>query len=483
MAREQQSPRPQAIPVFDSGEARRAWFDVCMNSAANAPTQCAAAATRVANIVRWASCHSRFYAKRYSLWRKHGQPALRDLPPVTKQELMSHIEDSVTDPAITRERIDAFLGDPRAVGTAFLGRYAVWTSSGTSGIPGIFVHNRHALAVYDALEAIRFRHLGSPLEAWSCMIRPERFFLLSATGGHFASNSAVERLKILHPSLGEQMRTASVLDSMASVCSKLNAFHPTIIATYPSAALALGAAAQQGQLRIEPAEIWTGGESLSGSDRAYLTHVFGCPVRNSYGSSEFPPIAFDCEAGQLHLNSDWVILEPVDRNHQPVGRGEQSHTALLTNLANFVQPLIRYDIGDSIRVSPDPCPCGSPFPAIEVEGRQDDVLHFARPGGLEVPITPLALTQVMEDMAGLYCFQLIQPDASSLGVRLAIAGDPQPSWHRVHQALTAYLRSQGLASVRVFRDAIEPQLDPRSGKCRRVIARKASDARRAVPSG
>lgn len=85
-------------------------------------------------------------------------------------------------------------------------------------------------------------------------------------------------------------------------------------------------------------------------------------------------MAVDCDHGWLHVNSDWVVLEPVDADHAPTPPGIASHTVLLTNLANRVQPLIRCDLGDSVLARPDPCPCGSPFPAIRVQGRRDDVL-------------------------------------------------------------------------------------------------------------
>ena len=45
--------------------------------------------------------------------------------------------------------------------------------------------------------------------------------------------------------------------------------------------------------------------------RERLTRVFGAQVRNSYGASEFLPIAWECAHGHLHVNEDWVLLEPV----------------------------------------------------------------------------------------------------------------------------------------------------------------------------
>ena len=54
-------------------------------------------------------------------------------------------------------------------------------------------------------------------------------------------------------------------------------------------------------------------------------------------------MAYDCGQGWLHVNSDWVILEPVEADYSPTPPGQASHTVLLTNLANRIQPIIRYD--------------------------------------------------------------------------------------------------------------------------------------------
>ena len=74
------------------------------------------------------------------------------LPVVTKTQLMAHFDTAVTDPEVTRAALRRFLADPSSVGHRSR-RYAVWTTSGTTGEPGIFVHDGEALAVYDALEA------------------------------------------------------------------------------------------------------------------------------------------------------------------------------------------------------------------------------------------------------------------------------------------------------------------------------------------
>jgi hypothetical protein len=130
---------------------------------------------------------------------------------------------------------------------------------------------------------------------------------------------------------------------------------------------------------------------------AHIERAFGCRVAVDYGASEFINIAFECERGRLHLNADWVILEPVDAEGQPVPIGDWGQTTLLTNLANHVQPLIRYELGDRVRFTGSACACGNRLPLIEVQGREDEVLHLRGADGSVQGLLPLALQN-----SGLY---------------------------------------------------------------------------------
>jgi len=142
---------------------------------------------------------------------------------------------------------------------------------------------------------------------------------------------------------------------------------------------------------------------------------------------------------------------------------------LLTNLANHVQPIVRYDLGDSVLVHRHPCPCGSPLPVIDVQGRCDDMLVLrAAHDGAPVRLLPLALTTVLEDDAGVFDFQLVQvaPDALRLNVGVGEAAMAQA-------ALLAFLREQGLAHVRVSASRGGERVRGRTGKLQRVVGTTA----------
>jgi phenylacetate-coenzyme A ligase PaaK-like adenylate-forming protein len=151
---------------------------------------------------------------------------------------------------------------------------------------------------------------------------------------------------------------------------------------------------------------------------------------------------------------------------------------LVTNLANRVQPIIRYDLGDSVIAKPGPCPCGSPLPAIRVTGRRDDVLQFAARDGRKVRLPPLAISAIVEGTASVHRSQLIQIDQSTLRIRLeAQPGEDQDRmWASVLADLDRYLIEQGVTGVSLIRAEELPRREERGGKFRQVIGTRAGRA-------
>ena len=484
--------------VFDAWHTACAYAVVVATSRASAPSWQAHQALRLQALLHDAALHSPLYRERL---RAAGQGAtahetLQRLRPVHKRELMQRFADWVTDPALALPALRAFVRERRNRGEAFAGRYLVWESSGSSGEPALFVQDERALAVADALEAARGPLSLAESGGWSDLFTGagfERIALVAATDGHFASVVAFERARELNPWLGAASHSFSFLQPIAHLVEQLNAFEPTVLASYPSMAWVLSEEQRRGRLKIAPHALWTGGETLTPATRRTLGERFHAPVRDNYGASECFMIASECRCGHLHLNADWVILEPVDEQGRAAAPGEFGATTLLTNLANHVQPVIRYDLGDRVRFMPGEdespptcrasagpprgsrklgsgpsfsCACGSALPVIEVQGRADDVLTFEDAQGHEVHLAPLALTTVLEDEAGVFDFQLCQggPQALRLDV---FGGGPHAA---AAAALRKFLREQGLGTTRVQSHSASTEAERgRSGKQRRVV--------------
>lgn len=424
---------------------------------------------RLADLLAHAARHSPLYREVLG-----GRPAstvqLADLPVMRKADLMQRFDQWVTDPGLTLDAVRTFMTDRTRIGEAFRGRYIVWESSGSSGAPGIFVQDPFAMAVNDALEALR-RPVLDPMRA---LVDPmglaERIAFVGAIDGHFASTVSIERLRRLNPYLSSRLHGISFLQPIAALVAELDAMAPTVIATYPSVALLLAEEHRRGRLRTRPREIWTGGEDLSSAQRQRIREAFDCAVVNSYGASEFLSLASECRHGRLHLNSDWCILESVDADGAAVAPGHRGATTLLTNLANRVQPLLRYDLGDRVAYVAEPCACGSCLPVIEIHGRCDDTLRLGRAGARRVHLTPLALTTVLEEDAGLVDFQLVQEGPCELTLRTGLRGPAAVATLRTARpVLAAFLAAQGAVGVHIHCRSGEPAQRGRSGKIQRVL--------------
>ncbi len=369
---------------------------------------------------------------------------------------------------LTRSGVERFVADRARIGEPFLGRYAIFSSSGTTGVPGLIVQDADALAVYDALGAVRMGAL-SPAWNWRSPLAGNRYALVAATEGHFAGVVGWERLRALHPWFAANACVIPVTAPLREICAALERFRPTVVASYATVLRALAHEKDAGRLALAPSVLWYGGEWLAPLSRDHIERAFGCRVAGDYGASEFPDIAFECAHGALHVNDDWAVLEPVDEHCRPVPPDTPSASVLLTNLANRVQPLVRYELGDSVTFVSKPCPCGSPLPVIRVDGRRDEILRLRdepRPRGARAADGALHGDRGRRGRAPL-------PGRAGGAERDARAGGAARERARVRRALEGFLADRELSGVTVRIETGAIDAHPVSGKFRQVWRERA----------
>lgn len=423
--------------------------------------------TRLQALVRHARTSSPFYRHLYR-GLPPGPVALASLPPVGKPQLMAAFDDWVTDPRITLHGVEAFLADPTRIGQPYLGCF-VCTTSGTTGHPGILVHDARAAAVYDAMTVrIDMAWLGAA--EWVDLARKGfRWAGVVGTGAHYGGLGWMEWQRRRSRWRRHCYRAFSIQQPLGDLVASLQAFDPAILTGYPSALLQLAQEQDAGRLRLRPTVVQLAGESSGSEQRAHIAASLTGALHETYACSEYLVMAIDCPHGWLHVMDDWVILEPVDADLRPTPPGTPSSTVLLTNLANQVQPIIRYNLGDSVLASPEPCPCGNPRPAIRVTGRHDDVLTL---GADAVEVLPLAIGSVLDQTPALRRSQILQRGPARLAVRIETdpGADGDQVWQDAHARLRQYLAGLGLADVAVERATEPPEISSGSGKFRQVIA-------------
>ncbi|ULN44852.1 phenylacetate--CoA ligase family protein (plasmid) [Mycolicibacterium crocinum] len=423
---------------------------------------------RLTDIVAHARAHSPYYRQLYEgLPERVTDPAL--LPVTGKAELMARFDDWVTDPAVTLAAAQAFIADPARIGHKLAGRYTVVTTSGTTGARGIFLIDHKTLAVTSACAARMLSAWLTAPDLARILARGARIAMVNATGGHFASVTAAAALRT-NPLRRRLIGEFSVHTPLPELVAALNRFRPAILAPYATTGALLASEQHAGRLRIDPVLVVLSAEGLPDTEYDRIGSAFGAKVRQGYAASECTFLSFSCQHKWLHVSSDWAVLEPVDAEHQPVPAGQTSHTTLLSNLANRIQPILRYDLGDAILVRPDPCPCGDPLPAIRVHGRSADVLTFHTRAGVAVTIAPLAISTLLDRIPGIEFSQIVHTTPVELSIRLQPldGADPELVWQQVHTHISRLLTDHQLGHVTVTRDTEPPQQTP-GGKYRTVI--------------
>lgn len=425
--------------------------------------------TRLAAMVAFARANSQYYR---DLYRDVpvGAP-LEAFPTVNKVSLMEHFDRWVTDPRVTRSDVEPLFDDPARLIPLYLGRYSVSKTSGSNSTPAIILQDAEARGLYDAIYATRGwlglkRYVRESLGYVRYGFR--HACVLGSTDYPLATGQ--ERIRRKYPWLASRFRTFTLRTPLTELVAQLNAYRPTHLITYPSVALVLARQQQAGHLHLHPVNLFTGAETLELEARAEIENAFGCRIRDIYNSNEFPGMAFDCHYHCQHLNTDWLILEPVDREGHPVSAGQPSHSALLTNLVNRVQPFIRYEMGDSVTVRSDPCPCGSPFPAIRVVGRTGEILSLVGPDQRGIDLSWVFFGEIINSDKRVARWQILQVAPDTLRIRLDTRPgcDAEDVWAVALQELQAALAGQGLPELRLERASEIPEINPATGKYRRV---------------
>jgi len=336
---------------------------------------------------------------------------LSELPVLTKAMLMENFDDLVTDRAIRLEEVKTHVRNLRG-DEHFLGRYWVNATSGSSGHPGLFLFNRAEWTTILASFA-RAREWGGIKVDLTHRVKTAT--VASTTSFHMSTRVNATAQSWWMP---EQRIAAS--DPLESIVERLNAWQPEMLIAYASMARILADEQFAGRLRIRPRAVFTSSEVLTEETRRRIVQAWGEQLFNQYAATEGGSLAAECDHHQgMHLAEDLTLLEVVDRHNRPVPLGAYGEKLLITVLFNRTQPLIRYELDDSVRLALHPCSCGRPFALIDdIQGRVEDILSFPRREGGFVNIHPLVFSRIMDTLP-ISGWQVIQEVD---GLRVLLSG-------------------------------------------------------------
>lgn len=332
----------------------------------------------------------RFLARtivRVPLYRDLDATRLEDLPIVDKAFVLAHFDElnvrRVTYQAV-RAALDA--GQDRVDGLI------VGQSTGTSGNRGVFVIS----------EAERFTWLGVMLaKALPDVLFARHKVALALPGFNplYASANETGRLAL---------RFFDLTQGVDAWREALIAFAPDTIVAPPKVLRVL---AETSTLR--PANVFSGAEVLDPLDRDIIEARSTSPVREIYMATE-GLFGVGCRHGVLHLAEDAVAFE-----FEPAEGGLVS--PLVTDFTRSTQIMARYRMNDLLRLSDEPCACGSPLQRVaQVVGRQDDVFLLTGAGGRLVLVTPDVMRNAVVDAdRRINDFRIVQTGPSRVELTLA----------------------------------------------------------------
>ena len=383
---------------------------------------------RLQELVAYARTHSPYLSRLYA-----DVPAdftLTDLPIVQKQDMLEHFDDYVTDRSIHIEDVLVYIDRPVDDKSLFLGQYTALKTSGSTGRPLPMVRDDYHNKIHGQLMAQRLMG-GIPPEILSLKHNRSASVIHLANGA--SSYGAFLRTKAAFPEVADNLIGLSCLDHVGHLVEQLNAFRPAMLTGYPSMLVPLAVEQMKGHLHIDVKLVCTSAEMLTDKDYQVLRDAFRCPVVNNYCMTEGGEVAMTRGSSRLHVNEDWVIVEPVGQDMKPLGPNDQwSAGLLITDLSNYVQPVIRYDVSDVVRIYPSPVDTCN-LPCIEIRGRKlDNYTICGQTFGI------VGLVTEAEVWPGLVKYQFVQTDDETLQVRGLCAADAEPS--QVLGGLSSHLK-------------------------------------------
>lgn len=381
---------------------------------------------------------------------------LTDLPVTNKQMIMENFDSWVTDSRIRKSELKTFLSNPANIGKPYLKDYLVVTTSGSSGHPLYFLLNKKTVNV-STCSALLSKALNNRPVA---LMYPMKQFLIP-------TSSIMQNMRRFPRIMKKNYILIDAMMPMDRVVKKLNRMQPKALYSYPSMMELLADEAVKGNLKIHVEEVVCASEKLTEKARAYIEEVFHCKAKSIYGCTEGGNLGCDCNCHHLHLNNPYAILEPVDENNNPVPIGQKAHKILLTNLANDVVPIIRYEVMDNVIIHQDPCPCGNPAPWMEIEGRStSSLLHFSN----GAQIVPVVLYFLIETMDSLRRFQIVLHEDDRLEFRAVFMPgvDRREVFHQVEDKILGYLRENGVEHASMYLSDQAPCVDPVTSKFKSV---------------
>ena len=408
---------------------------------------------RLHELVDYVRKHSPYFKELYKALPDNF--TLADLPPTTKKEMQDNYDAWLTDPELKASMVRRYLDRDISDNSLLNGKYTALQTSGSTGNPLMMVRDDYHNKIHGALVNLRLMRGIDP-----DILNPSKYRIATVihTSPGASSYNGYLRALAAFPGHTNNMMAISVLEDIDTIVARLNEFKPDVLTGYASSLILLAKEKKEGRLKADLRLIANSAELLTDAGYRELCEAFDCPVINNYCMTEGGEIAMANGSKAMLLNEDWVIVEPVDENLKPMKDPDQfSHGILITDLSNYVQPIIRYYVSDRVKiVAPKD---SDSLPELKIDGRS--LPSFTLAGK---KFTMVFILTKAEVWPGLMKFQVVQTASDTLQIRgICYPGeDPVTVLEGLSKKLEEYFHESGCTGAKVTY-SLEPLIHNKKG--------------------
>ena len=382
---------------------------------------------------------------------------IEDLPLVNKKMIMENFNKNITKENISRKKLEDFLEKNEKPSDLYNNKYRIIHTSGSTGRIGIFVYSADEWDFIKAVSLRLFSNFG---------LKPKSYAYIGAVDGHYAGISLfMSPINQFEEIFYKDYLIININKVLSSYLTKLNKLNPQNITGYPSGVKMLAELQLKGEIDISPETVICGGEPLLDNDSEIIKKAWDVKPLNYYASSESLMIGI-----KRPQDNNMFLMDDI--NYIEIKKDK----TIITNLYNYTQPLIRYELSDVLE-KPKIQEKDWPFEQIKnIIGRREEMIWFDNENGNREFLHPIVLAEFY--VKGLKKFQIVKLDEKSFLMKAKINSNYNKDEvkNKIRKRMEKLLSQKNMSNIDfIIKEVEKLEVDSETGKFQLIKKRRRGE--------